>query len=695
VTSAADGVYRLSTAALPCTLEVMLVGYRPGRAIVAASRTGRELPLDISLTPLAIPLGEIRVQADAPGKGAALTRDQILLIPGTGDDVIRAIQILPGAVAPELSSSFLLRGGESDETLVRYDGIDLLEPYHIREWGGSFSAVGVETSERIRLQRGGLPAQYGRHLSGILEVDPPAGRTEAPRVDLGIGLTQARAAALVPVGAGSLLLAGREGLFAAVARSVRFDPNANVIPKFRDVLINGRWPAGSNQTFHLLALGMDDDLQYYDRFPANGVNSEVRNATLGVRWTNRPSSGAHHEAVASGDYFDRRARHGRTGAADDRTRALRTRWESRLPLGGTMSVAGGVLFEYEEAFLRFDSIEGRIADGVYRERIESTLRGTATRRRAESHLSLERRWGNRFSTVVGLNVSRDDYGWGVRRDSLPAESEQGGNYLAPRASVVFRPSSPLRLRVAGGWLAQPTFLNQLTEERVRTRLGRTRDAREIALGLEWSPSAAFVRVEGYLREDRGVGFPAQDLTSRVPLDEPLDRGDSRGLEIFCRAPLSRHVDVSISYAWSRATWRTVQGSVPRSFDQPHAVTALGTIHPGRGWDATATVRFHTGNAYTRGTWTSPDGRYDWDLSYGPLMGERYSDFFRFDLRVHRALHWGREASFYIEMLNVTGHPNPYVFTWGFDRVASGGSVPHYYFLDLVPRIPLAGIEVRF
>src|SRR5512142_586991 len=82
----------------------------------------------------------VDVRASGPDEDASgdfISRVQIGRTAATADDAFRVVQTLPGVAGSDYAASFLVRGGESDETLVRYDGFDLLEPYHIPYWGGA------------------------------------------------------------------------------------------------------------------------------------------------------------------------------------------------------------------------------------------------------------------------------------------------------------------------------------------------------------------------------------------------------------------------------------------------------------------------------------------------------------------------------------------------------------------------------
>jgi carboxypeptidase-like protein/TonB-dependent receptor-like protein len=699
--TANDGAFSLhGVPAGPNRIGVSLVGFRPLLDSLFVSESDTLLNLRLELEPVAFALNEVVVRAEPPGAEShaqVLSTEQIRRIPATFEDLFRGVQVLPGIAAPDVSASFLVRGGESDETLVRLDGIDLLEPYHIRDWGGALSAVSLEAAESARLQRGGLPARYGRQLSGSLEIDTPGPDPTASVLHVAASLTQLRAAYSARLGENSSLLVGaRHGLLAAVYRTHRFDPNTNVEPDFQDLFAELRVRPGPRQELVFLALATRDHLRYDESFDQNDIEGPTHNVTTGIRWSARPADGVRTLVAVSGDYFDRRRTLGHTGRDDSITRAVRMRGESEVTLSGSQSLEAGVGAEWEDGRIRFDTVDAYIQNGIYTEDLITQTAGTAVRHRLDGFLSLHSRWGSNLSTTAGVNVARDRYDWGLQRDGQIPESNAGGSFASPRLSVGLRLGGGATLRAAAGLLRQPTFLNYLTADRVQVPLGRRREAEEAILGIDLRPSGAQVRVEGYVRRDRGVGFPIQDQAPRPPLDPPLDRGHARGVEVFLQSPPWKPCDAWIGYALSRAEWETETGDVPRSFDQRHSITASMNVHPLGQWNFNATGRYHTGGAYTSFYWTSPDGRYNWSQGFGSFMGGRYPDYFRLDLRVTHPLGIGRPGGrFYVELINATGRENVYFYTYDFDPYPGGGSYPTRYAIDLFPRLPSVGVELSF
>ena len=70
-----------------------------------------------------------------------LSDAELRIAPNVGDDPLRTIARLPGAVGSDLSAKINMRGGATDETLVRFDGVRLHNPFHLKDFQSIFSAI--------------------------------------------------------------------------------------------------------------------------------------------------------------------------------------------------------------------------------------------------------------------------------------------------------------------------------------------------------------------------------------------------------------------------------------------------------------------------------------------------------------------------------------------------------------------------
>ena len=93
---------------------------------------------------------------------------ELLRIPGTNGDALRALQNLPGVARPPgLAGLLIVRGSAPQDTLIFVDGTNIPLVYH---FGGLSSVVPTEMLEKIDFYPGNFSAQYGRALGGIVDV---------------------------------------------------------------------------------------------------------------------------------------------------------------------------------------------------------------------------------------------------------------------------------------------------------------------------------------------------------------------------------------------------------------------------------------------------------------------------------------------------------------------------------------------
>ena len=102
-----------------------------------------------------------------------LTSSDIDVVPGSHDDALRALKSLPG-LASNASGRPYIRGSLADDVLVRYDGITLLDPFHLKNFQSLISAIDPAGIERIEVFSGGFPVRYGTRSGGVIDITPPA-----------------------------------------------------------------------------------------------------------------------------------------------------------------------------------------------------------------------------------------------------------------------------------------------------------------------------------------------------------------------------------------------------------------------------------------------------------------------------------------------------------------------------------------
>lgn len=109
----------------------------------------------------------------------SLSATDIANLPDLGDDALRAVERLPGTTANGLSAQTHIRGGDASETLVRFDGLRLYNPFHLRDFQSVFNAIDPGIVSSAEIYTGALPANFGDRMSGVIDITsltPPGPR---------------------------------------------------------------------------------------------------------------------------------------------------------------------------------------------------------------------------------------------------------------------------------------------------------------------------------------------------------------------------------------------------------------------------------------------------------------------------------------------------------------------------------------
>ncbi|MEO6528023.1 MAG: carboxypeptidase regulatory-like domain-containing protein, partial [Gemmatimonadaceae bacterium] len=134
------------------TLRASRMGFEPlVKTIVRTTADSQATPLALALGRATLALAEIIVTPGYFGllqsslaAPQSLSREQLETIPQIGEDIYRAVSRLPGVSADDFSAKFSVRGGSGDELYVSLDGLELAEPFHLKDIGGAFSIIDIQ-----------------------------------------------------------------------------------------------------------------------------------------------------------------------------------------------------------------------------------------------------------------------------------------------------------------------------------------------------------------------------------------------------------------------------------------------------------------------------------------------------------------------------------------------------------------------
>jgi hypothetical protein len=265
---------------------------------VVAGMAAIEVVLDVS------PEFRETVTVTAAGAEQAPASPQVVLAPaavqrvaGSGDNIFRALQTLPGISATDdFTSRLAVRGGGPDQNLTVMDGVEIHNPYRLF---GITSAFNPEIVDRFELTAGGFGAKYGDRLSSMLVVDNRLGTNTKSLA--GSATASFTDASLVLEGklpgraVGSWLVTGRRTYYDLIAERI-VDSD---LPGFQDVQTKGFWDPKPGHRLTLFALrsrertdatfddGDTDDHTIVGNTARNDVAAVSYSAPLGSRMSSR------------------------------------------------------------------------------------------------------------------------------------------------------------------------------------------------------------------------------------------------------------------------------------------------------------------------------------------------------------------------------------------------------------------------
>ena len=147
-------------------------------------------PLPARLDPVVVSVSFTELAFVESAPTFSLSESDLDGIQSTGDDPLQAVARLPGVARTNPVGRLHVRGGASNEVSVRLDGVELHDPFHLKNFFGVTSVINQAAVQRIGFYTGAHPVALGNALSGIIDIET---LQDAERTDLQIGLLSSHA----------------------------------------------------------------------------------------------------------------------------------------------------------------------------------------------------------------------------------------------------------------------------------------------------------------------------------------------------------------------------------------------------------------------------------------------------------------------------------------------------------------------
>jgi hypothetical protein len=635
------------------TLEVKTAGLRNQRFKSIEVQAGQvtQAILDLKVVPLLVEQIVVtptrhEVISDRPESVRSLNADDTDRIPALGDDLSRAMAQLPGAAAGDKSAAFNLRGGETSETRVILDGLEIQEPFHLKDLQRVSGIVDARAIAMADVLSGGFPAEYGDSMSGVVDL-----ATESPssitRTSLAASNVNSRFSTqgTFHEGEGAWLAAARAWYPDATLELV--NPGGEEIsPSYYDLLGKTQllWGEGSSISGNVLLAR--------DRVDFKGEASE-ESTSLGygsqyawITLKSAPTSSLLSQTVISKGQIQSDRGGSVGGMSENVAQVTDSRFFSFEGIKQDWSYASS-----SRHLLKFGLGARRLAaEYDYFSHAETgtlpldgTVPGSITERRAalqESGLALGGYVAERFRLPGGLTA---ELGLRYDRQTYVEDSQ-----ISPRINLVYAPGAKSTLRVAWGRFSQSQGINELQVEDGVTHFFPAQRSQHWMVGFERisSPKWRF-RIDAYLKQMSDLRpryenlLNPQELLPEVESDRVRvapDQAVAKGVELFLEMNRGGKVSWWGSYALASVEDEIDGEWTPRSWDQRHTVNLGLSCRKGERWSFDASWLYHTGWPTTpvTATWTTgPNGLPVIQATPGVRNSQRYSPYHRLDVDVRR------------------------------------------------------------
>ena len=698
-----NGNYRLELPAGETNLRIQANGFAEFLSAQITLTANRTFVQNIQLS---IEINEkVEVQSsvfettdEKPLSQTVLNRDEIRNTPGSGGDVLRAINALPSVTS--LSNEFgdyIVRGGKVDENLVFIDNIPvadftLFSDKYDNGKGGRAAVLAPDVIERADFSAGGFGVRYGDKMSSVLDIDLREANRNRVQGVVFVDSGGAGVSVDVPF--------GKHGSWLTSVRRSYIDVALNIAnvgdigrPRNWDFINKGIYDVNARNKLSFTALNL---FEKFTISPSQASASDRRvdrleqerrsqRAILGLTWSSSigESTLSNITAWYNSQHNDGGLRRIDTARTIQRTRDLRDsqfgfkeELTSVLSKKVNLAAGGGLIFDqanyasFERSGFGFSPLEEE-----YNRPNRTSSLNLATKTSAFAYGQLS--WRPTARLVITPAVRLDYYG--LTKETL----------ASPRLSARFTISQKVALNFATGIYRQLPSLYTVSLNPLNINLKAQRAIHFIG-GVEWHPFEDLrVRAEVFQKKYDNLVVP---IALGSTIYNNAGSGYANGFEISMQKALQGRWAGQVSYSYTNSKRRLTVGgfAFPADEERPHQFTGIGIT---RVWGITLAAKYRLASGLPYSARTAIRIATNFYLqrlasvnNTNSLRLQRYSNF---DLRVEKKFDFKRwSIAPYLDLFNVFKSADKSEVDYEFNR-----TTPRI--LGERTRFPIFGLRLEF
>lgn len=671
------------------TLQFSYMGYEVQR-IANLTVDENHLPeLQVELVPKTILLEEVTVtpgQFSIMGKGPTvqktLTRADLETVP-FGEDIYRAMTRLPGIAASDFSAKFTVRGGENDEILVLLDGMELYEPFHLKEIeGGALSIIDVAAIEGIDLMTGGFSAEYGDRKSGVFNIKSTRAPVGKKRTALGLSFMNARVMSQGTFNneKGAWLVSARRG-YLDLVMDIMGETNPPK-PVFYDFLSKFEYQLGDKHRLSAHFLHAGDRFDFVEDDDDEDFGS-YDNTYTWLTVKSFPSQRIFVQSVASFGNLTQ-DRKGLAFLGDLPEIDFEIRDKKKVNFFGfkqswNIDISDNYLlkwgFEFKNFTADYDylSSKRRVVwlppDNLTIRTDSTTFDFNPNGRKFGVYLS------NRIRVLSPLTAEL-----GLRYDS---NSFTDDKHVSPRVNLLYALGKQTFLRGGWGYFYQSQEIHDIKVSDGEDGFFPAERSIHWVAGMEHTVRNGLnLRLEGYYKKLSHLRPDYRNWNSTLEVFPELqdnrftlnlNGGTAKGLELYLKYDRGGKLSWWASYALAFAeddvrslVFSDVEYTADKKlfrgkFDQRHTFFLDVNYRPNKKWHLNLSWQYHTGWPYTQEiiqSTTASDGSVVYFTAYGDFQGTRLPAYHRLDLNFNRHFFTSHgRISLFVGLINAYNRKN--------------------------------------